>query len=292
MTDSRGNPTARLPSLVVDYREMSNGVTIWNWILVVSNVVYWGIFIYLLTRRRWNIAALGVGDTLMLLSRGREDLGNRGARGHGVPVRPAPFRECGMVNTKNPAAGEGRVTHRRRRLRQILPCVILFGWCRADAASTAQDQTIDRNWQPVVYAFRDRTTGTCSLNARRYLLQRSGKARQFVFGSLWYYNVSIQKWEKTDLRVEGAVIIKPAEGSSASAPPDQEIARLTDKIGLFWAEWKEDGRAADTLVFSGPILCEDIMIGEPPKGMIATCVQFPDRATAMFVPDPKIYCKP
>ncbi|HEU4387038.1 MAG TPA: hypothetical protein VFV34_04530 [Blastocatellia bacterium] len=173
----------------------------------------------------------------------------------------------------------------------IVEPVSAIGWSRPGSAAIASDQTLGSNWQPVVYAVRDPATGMCSLKARSHLLKRFGKPRQFVFGSMWHYEVTAERWVKTDLSVERAITLSPTEVRSSSAGTDQELVRLTDKIGLYWAEWKEDDRVVDALVFSGPILCEDIMIGEPPKGMIATCVQSSDSATAMFVPDPKVYCR-
>lgn len=43
-------------------------MTVWLWIALVSGVVYWLIFCYLVTFRRWNAAALAVGVLHMLLA--------------------------------------------------------------------------------------------------------------------------------------------------------------------------------------------------------------------------------
>jgi hypothetical protein len=43
-------------------------MTVWLWIALVSNVVYWGVFFYLLSRRQWNKAALAVGVLHMLFA--------------------------------------------------------------------------------------------------------------------------------------------------------------------------------------------------------------------------------
>jgi hypothetical protein len=75
-------------------------------------------------------------------------------------------------------------------------------------------------------------------------------------------------------RVDRAILLEPAKPRDNSRHTDEEIVRLTDHVGLFCVEWKEDGHAVDRLIFSGPILCNDVMIGDPPKGMIATCVPF------------------
>ena len=43
-------------------------MTVWTSIFLVSNAVYWAIFFFLLTRRRWDAAAFTVGLFHMLLA--------------------------------------------------------------------------------------------------------------------------------------------------------------------------------------------------------------------------------
>lgn len=43
-------------------------MTIWLWIALVSNVVYWGIFFFLVSRRRWTKASLAVGVLHMIFA--------------------------------------------------------------------------------------------------------------------------------------------------------------------------------------------------------------------------------
>ena len=43
-------------------------MNIWTPIFLVTNAIYWAIFFYLLSRRRWNAAALAVGLFHMLLA--------------------------------------------------------------------------------------------------------------------------------------------------------------------------------------------------------------------------------
>lgn len=43
-------------------------MTIWLWIALISNIVYWTIFFKLLTRRQWNKAALAVGVLHMVFA--------------------------------------------------------------------------------------------------------------------------------------------------------------------------------------------------------------------------------
>ena len=43
-------------------------MNIWTAIFLVTNTIYWAVFFYLLSRRRWNAAALVVGLFHMLLA--------------------------------------------------------------------------------------------------------------------------------------------------------------------------------------------------------------------------------
>ena len=43
-------------------------MSIWLWVILVSNGVYWSIFFYLLARRRWDTPALAVGILHMLFA--------------------------------------------------------------------------------------------------------------------------------------------------------------------------------------------------------------------------------
>ena len=43
-------------------------MSIWLWVITVSLLVYWSIFFYLLTRRRWDASALTVGVLHMLFA--------------------------------------------------------------------------------------------------------------------------------------------------------------------------------------------------------------------------------
>jgi len=72
--------------------------------------------------------------------------------------------------------------------------------------------------------------------------------------------------------------ISVGPASSSDTQPSNPIPLVTfDEavpIGLLWLDWKEDGYRADRLIVVGPVLCNDLMIGEPPKGMITVCVPY------------------
>ena len=74
---------------------------------------------------------------------------------------------------------------------------------------------------------------------------------------------------------------------------DQVLVPLPSRVGLYWLEWSEDSSVVNGTAVVGPMLCEDIMLGKTPEGMIAACVPSENRreAQAMFVPDPAIHCR-
>lgn len=43
-------------------------MTVWLWVVLFSNLIYWSFFVYLLTRRRWNRPALAFGLLHMLFA--------------------------------------------------------------------------------------------------------------------------------------------------------------------------------------------------------------------------------
>jgi hypothetical protein len=181
--------------------------------------------------------------------------------------------------------------YRHGSLIRALVCCCFFsgGFVLLDAV--CQAQAGDEASRSIVYAFRDPKTGMCSLNANGYLLSKLDEPRKVTFVSLWKFNPDLMRWQHVDFTVKDSVVIKPVKREIYSHATDPLLVQLTKEVGLFWAEWTENGISANTLVFSGAILCNDIMIGNPPEDMIATCVPFKDSAKAMFVPDPKIHCR-
>lgn len=146
--------------------------------------------------------------------------------------------------------------------------------------------------KPVGYADRDPVTGISSLKVNGYLLQQLGKPVTLSAVGLWSYDVDKKIWRRVVTFPAGlSVTLQPEKRQVYSRKTDRELIRLTDQVGLFWTKWKEDGQEMDAFVYAGPVLCNDIALGAPPKGMVATCVPLADQATAMFVPDPKVYCR-
>ncbi|MCM3904324.1 MAG: hypothetical protein ND866_21730 [Pyrinomonadaceae bacterium] len=89
-------------------------MAIWFWLALVSNVVIWSIFFYLLSRRRWNVAALLVGVLHMLFS---------------LVPSVAPFRA--FLDPNYPGLGLGFL--RFDGMAATLPATLIFAWAVAAA---------------------------------------------------------------------------------------------------------------------------------------------------------------
>lgn len=89
-------------------------MAIWFWLAIALNVFVWSIFFYLLSHRRWNVAALGVGIFHMLFS---------------MVLSVAPFRS--FLDPNYPGLGLGFL--RFEGLAATLPATLIFGWAAATA---------------------------------------------------------------------------------------------------------------------------------------------------------------
>lgn len=142
------------------------------------------------------------------------------------------------------------------------------------------------SWISVVYA--GRTAGAASIRANAALIKPTDKPRVFSLLGVWRYDVTSGAWRRLVTPKLQRQVEIPPQRRVRSQESDQVLYALPRDAGLYWVEWQEDARRSSALAFSGPILCNDVTIGEAPGGMIATCVPFTDRATAMFVPDPRV----
>jgi hypothetical protein len=86
----------------------------WFWLALGLNVAVWSTFFYLLSRRKWNFAALIVGTLHMLFS---------------VVLSVAPFRS--FLDPNYPGLGLGFL--RFEGMAATLPSALVFGWAVAAA---------------------------------------------------------------------------------------------------------------------------------------------------------------
>jgi len=121
----------------------------------------------------------------------------------------------------------------------------------------------------------------CKLRANGCLINAP---RRFTFTSLWQFDPDKQQWTEVLPRLSCSAEITPTKTG------DQFLLRLTDEIGLFWTWYEEDGKKTGTLVYSGAVLPNDLMIGPPKKGFIVSGIPSKDHATVAYVPDPRLHC--
>lgn len=119
-------------------------------------------------------------------------------------------------------------------------------------------------------------------------LQPLPKSVNFALRGIWRYDPDSDRWKRVlKIAIPLKATIDPAPNARGAGAPSRRILELPERIGLYWVKWTENG----SLVFNGPVRCNDIRIGDPPDGKIAACVPFAKSAKAKFVPDPKIHCK-
>src|SRR6266536_90729 len=89
-------------------------MAIWFQIALVLNVIYWAVFFYLLSRRRWNVPALMVGIFHMLFA---------------AVVSVAPIRS--LLDPDYPGYGLGVIQFEKRAV--LLPAALILGLALAAA---------------------------------------------------------------------------------------------------------------------------------------------------------------
>lgn len=87
---------------------------LWFQIAIVLNVLYWTVFFYLLSRRRWNVPALAVGIFHMLFA---------------MVVSVAPIRS--LLDPDYIGYGLGVIHFEKRAV--ALPAALILGWALASA---------------------------------------------------------------------------------------------------------------------------------------------------------------
>ena len=113
------------------------------------------------------------------------------------------------------------------------------------------------------------------------------------------YNPAQDRWQAlppTDQhRLQRLAPLTPAQ-STHGVRVAYESPRDIALLWVRWSEQHEDNRAPSRVrgrsayLFSGPILCNDLMLGPAPNGLVAACVPFANRAEARLVPDPATAC--
>lgn len=116
----------------------------------------------------------------------------------------------------------------------------------------------------MVYA--GRTAGAASIRANAALIKPTDKPPMFSLLGVWGHDVTSRAWRRlVNPKLQRQVEIPP-QRQVGSKESDQVLYALPRDAGLCWVEWQEDARRSSALAFSGPILCNDVMIGEALRG--------------------------
>jgi hypothetical protein len=130
--------------------------------------------------------------------------------------------------------------------------------------------------QPLASVERDAASG----RSRLVVANAQAVPIRFDVLELWRYDPQTKGWSREPFR--------PVAKSTGAGV----IAEITDKIGLYWLKWTENGQRVEGQVFSGPVRCNDLTLGPPPSaGLLKACIPSRNSAKADYVPDPRIYAK-
>ena len=104
--------------------------------------------------------------------------------------------------------------------------------------------------------------------------------RSFRLRELWRYSPDTKRWIDVTPRN-----IRPVAISSSKN--GQVLFELPQIIGLYHVRWTEDSQRHEGRAFVGPILCNDILLKEPPPpGSYAGCWPLARGAMAGYVTKP------
>ena len=149
----------------------------------------------------------------------------------------------------------------------------------------------DSSPQRSVIYIRQNSEAGVSLQVNESVLKSVGKEVEFKLHRICKYIPTDKKWVEVEHRQENTSMVKPLAPEGGAVNSSRTLAELPKTTNLFHLEWFENKTKFNGSALSGPVSCNDVMIGEPPEGMVAACVPFEDHASAMFVPAPEIHCQ-
>lgn len=140
--------------------------------------------------------------------------------------------------------------------------------------------------QPHGYFLRDKASGVMHLKANEFNMR---VPITFTVRELWRLNPESKQWERQPFAPTAPKKVVRGVRQAYGSGSDATIAPITNQIGLFWVKWTENGASFEQFAFAG-MICNDVHIGTPPAGFVATCIPYADHAEAAFVPDPQVHC--
>src|SRR5262249_19860004 len=160
-------------------------------------------------------------------------------------------------------AQEERLLSFIRRSQPLIPSIwtsriFSFGVAILVSVSCPHQRRDDSNkdFESVIYVYRDAASGICSLKVNGLRLQQAARKPQvFRLINLGRYDPATGKWVKERWEGASAIRMQDIERSTHRSQTDQTLLALPRKVGLFWVEWAEDEREANSLAVYGPVLC-------------------------------------
>ncbi|MFN7965038.1 MAG: hypothetical protein U0V87_05050 [Acidobacteriota bacterium] len=155
-----------------------------------------------------------------------------------------------------------------------------------EALEKLRDKPATSASKPNGYFLRDKATGIVHLKANEFAMR---EPVTFIVHELWRLNPRSKQWEREPFTPTAPKQVVRSARSVYGAASDATIAPITNRIGLFWVKWSENGASFEQFALAG-MVCNDVHIGTPPPGQVATCIPYEDHAEAAFVPDPHAHC--
>ncbi len=140
--------------------------------------------------------------------------------------------------------------------------------------------------QPNGYFLRDKASGALHLKANEFNLR---EPITFTVHELWRLNPESKQWERQPFTPTAPKQVVRGVRQVYGSASDATIAPIANRIGLFWVKWTENDTSFEQFALAG-MICNDVHIGTPPPGFVATCIPYEDHAEAAFVPDPHTHC--
>jgi hypothetical protein len=152
---------------------------------------------------------------------------------------------------------------------------------------------------PGAIILRRETGGFAALRVSESWMMQLGRPIEINVFGLCRYVEATGEWKRLPYPMPSKTLLVEPLSPEEARHGDRVLYELPREIGLFWVQWgeREDAERAappaarESLATSGPMLCEDLMLGPAPEGQVAACVPFSDRAEARFVPIPRLACR-
>ena len=207
-----------------------------------------------------------------------------------------------VVNDSPGAVYERLASAERQPLRFVAADRLQYGAAKGAEVITIEERLVsDRRehvlqgitpegFRSVVQAYLDKQTGVCSLRADGMILRHELKldGRHFEFLDAWRYDTGTKRWHRLESPGRKVVqITADPKRAVFGSHTDQVLIEVTDRPGLYWMRWLEEGKLLQMPVLCGPVMPQDYKVAPPPKGMVVAGMPYEDRAEGIYIEDPR-----